>query len=326
MGPKMNDIERFLCLTSCDRGYDFLRKCAALGVRPTVLTLDQHRDAPWPREAVEDLATMPGGLNREQILNTVSWMMRGRRFDRVIALDEADLETAAQIREHLRIPGMGTTTAGCYRDRLAMRVIARAFGHPVREFCRVLNYDELRAFTSRVTAPWLLMPRTGNVERQMRRIDHAEQLWRTLDSLVDAQSRYLLEQHLPGEIFVAASIVSEREVRFQAIHQARSAQLEQGVPASMTSVGRETKEWKELAALNAAIAPSMGMVRGLTHAAYLRSSSDGRWYFLEIAAGVPGSGIVERVESETGINLCVEWARLEVSELRGETYGPPDVS
>ena len=92
---------------------------------------------------------MPSGLNREQILNTVSWMARGRSFDRIVALDEFDLETAAQIREHMRIPGMGTTTAGCYRDKLAMRVIARAFGYPGSG---VLPRVELRR-TARLYAP-----------------------------------------------------------------------------------------------------------------------------------------------------------------------------
>ena len=90
-------------------------------------------------------------------------MARGRRFDRIVALDEFDLETAAQIREHMRIPGMGITTAGCYRDKLAMRVSARESGFLVPEFCRVLNYDELREYMARVPAPWLLKPRCGGL-------------------------------------------------------------------------------------------------------------------------------------------------------------------
>ena len=85
------------------------------------------------------------GLTREQILNTVSWMARGRRFDRIVALDEFDLETAAQIREHMRIRGMGVTASAYYRDKLAMRIGAQDSGFLVPEFCRVLNYDELRA-------------------------------------------------------------------------------------------------------------------------------------------------------------------------------------
>jgi hypothetical protein len=121
-------IERFLCISSCETGHDFLRQCAEMGVKPTLLTLDKLRDADWPREAVEEVATMPSGLTLEQILNTVSWMSRGRRFDRVVALDESDQQMAAQIREHMRIPGMGVTTAAYYRDKLAMRVCARESG------------------------------------------------------------------------------------------------------------------------------------------------------------------------------------------------------
>ena len=128
--PMPDATERFLCIASYEKGQDFLRQCAEMGVKPTLLTLEKLRDADWPREALEELVTMPSGLNREQILNTVSWMARGRRFDRIVALDEFDLEKAAQIREHMRIPGMGTTTAGCYRDKLAMRVIARGAGLP----------------------------------------------------------------------------------------------------------------------------------------------------------------------------------------------------
>src|ERR1039458_2950859 len=95
--------ERFLCLASYEKGQDFLRQCTEMGVRPTLLTLDKIREGDWPREVLEELASMPAGLNRKQILNTVSWMARGRRFDRVVALDEFDLETAAQIREHMRV-------------------------------------------------------------------------------------------------------------------------------------------------------------------------------------------------------------------------------
>ena len=192
-------LERFLCIASYEKGHDFLRQCAEMGVKPTLLTLDKLRDADWPREALEDVVTMPSGLNREQILNTVSWMARGRRFDRVVALDEFDLETAAEIREHMRIPGMGITTAGYYRDKLAMRVSARESGFPVPEFCRVLNYDELRDYMDRVRPPWLLKPRSEASALGIRKIEKPEQLWRALDDLGDRQSHFLLEQFVPGD-------------------------------------------------------------------------------------------------------------------------------
>ncbi len=120
--------ERFLCIASYEKGFDFLRQCAEMGVKPTLLTVEKLRDAPWPREAVEDIVTMPPDLTVEQILNTVSYMARGRRFDRVVALDEFDLEHAAQVREHMRIRGMGVTASAYYRDKLAMRMGAQDSG------------------------------------------------------------------------------------------------------------------------------------------------------------------------------------------------------
>ena len=337
----MDAVERFLCLSSCPTGYDFLRKCADMGIKVTVLTLDQHRDADWPRECLEEVATMPPGLNREQILNTVSWMARSKRFDRVVALHVHDLETAAQIREHMRVPGMGATTAGCYRDLLAQRVIARAFGYPVPEFCRVLNYDQLRDFMARVPGPWVLRGRSDESFGSSPSIHDPEHLWRMLEQLGDAQSLYILEQIVSGDVFHVASIVSESEVKFSAVLQGGTLPLRafrDGDVISMTTVDRDSREAKELTAMNRALAPSLGMVRGVTQAEFLRTPA-GNFYFLGIAAGVGGAPVDESQFSgnpfgdtpfidqlayaSTGVNLWSEWAALEVGNLRHVNYPIP---
>jgi biotin carboxylase len=321
------EVERFLCIASYVKGHDFLRQCAEMGVKPTVLTLDKLRDADWPREAVEEVATMPAGLGREQILNTVSWMARGRLYQRIIALDEFDLEIAAQVREHLRIPGMGVTTAACYRDKLAMRMGAREFGFLVPEFCRVLNYDELRAYMERVPPPWLLKPRSEASSLGIRKIEEPEQLWRALDELGDRQSYFLLEQFIPGDIFHVDSIVNLREVKFSVVHQYGRPPMQvmhEGGVFTTRTVERASQDWAELTALNASLAPALGMLRGVTHAEYIRAHEDGRYYFLEIAARVGGAFISDLVEVSTGVNLWREWARLEIANLRGQTYVPPD--
>jgi biotin carboxylase len=316
-------VERFLCLASYEKGHDFLRQCAEMGVKPTLLTLDKLRDAAWPYEALEDLVTMPSGLTREQVLNTVSWKARSRRFDRIVALDEFDLQTAAEIREHMRIPGMGITTAANYRDKLAMRTSARDSGFLVPEFCRVLNYDELREYMDSVPAPWLLKPRSEASSLGIRKIEAPEQLWRALDELGDRQSHFLMEQFVPGDIFHVDSIVSERKVVFSVVHRYGRPPMQimhEGGVFTTRTVDRNTPDCQELTALNAALAPSLGMARGVTHAEYIRAHADGRFYFLEIAARVGGAFIADLVEVSTGVNLWREWARLEVANLRGESY------
>lgn len=318
--------ERILCLASFEKGHDFLRQCAEMNVRPTLLTLEALRDAAWPREALEDLATMSPGLTREQIRNTVCWMARGRRFDRIVALDEFDLETAAHLREHMRIPGMGITTAAYYRDKLAMRMSARESGFLVPEFCRVLNYDEMRGYMERVPGPWLLKPRSEASAVGIRRIDEPEQLWRALDELGDKQSHYLLEKFVPGDIFHVDSIVSNCDVIFSVVHQYGRPPMQvmhEGGVFTTRTVDRGSRDWLELTALNGGLAPSFGMVRGVTHAEFIRGQ-DGQFYFLEIAARVGGAFIADLVEVSTGVNLWREWARLEVFHLRGQSYVPPE--
>jgi hypothetical protein len=320
-------IERILCIASEEKGQEFLRQCAEMGVRPNLLTLERLRDGDWPRDVLEDLTTMPSGLNREQIINTVSWMARSKNYDRVVALDEYDLETAAGLREHMRIPGMGTTTAGCYRDKLAMRVIARAFGYPVPEFCRVLNYDELRDYLQRVRPPWLLRPRSEASAVGIRRIDNQQQLWQVLEDLGDLQSHHILEEFVAGELFHVDSIVSEREVKFSVVHQYGRPPLNLmhgGGIFSTQTVDRASADWKELTAMNRDIAPMLGMVRGLTHAEFVRSHADGRYYFLEVAANISNSLIPDVVKAASGIDLMREWARLEVADLRGQPYAVPE--
>ena len=318
--------ERFLCIASYEKGHDFLRQCAEMGVKSTVLTLDKLRDAPWPREALEELVTMPAGLSREQILNTVSWMARGRRYDRIVALDEFDLETGAQIREHMRIRGMGITASAYYRDKLAMRIGAQESGFLVPEFCRVLNYDELRAYMDHVPGPWLLKPRSEASALGIRKIDEPDQLWRALDDLGARQSYFLLEQFVPGDIFHVDSVVSEGKVVFSVAHQYGRPPMQvmhEGGVFTTRTVDRAGSDWAELTALNAKLAPSLGMVRGVTHAEYIKAHADGRFYFLEIAARVGGAFISDLVAASTGVNLWREWARLEVTNLRGEAYELP---
>jgi len=319
--------ERILCISTYEKGQDFIRQCSEMGVRPTLLTVEKLRDADWPRDVLEDIVLMPENMTREQILNTVNWMARGRRFDAVAAMDEFDQETAAAIREHWRAPGMGLTTTAFYRDKLAMRVGARAAGFLVPEFCRVLNYDELRGYMDHVPAPWLLKPRSEASALGIRKIHEPDQLWRQLDELADRQSHFLLERFVPGDIFHVDSVISRGQVMFSCVHQYGRPPMQvmhEGGVFTTRTVDRDSSDWKQLTELNAALAPALGMVRGVTHAEYIRAHADGRLYFLEIAARVGGAFIADLVQAATGVNLWREWARIEVCAMRGLPYELPE--
>ena len=320
--------QRILCISSYEKGQAFLRKAAALGMRVALLTVDELRDADWPRDILDELITMPTGLTLQQLTNTVTYLARSRRFDLVVALDEFDMENAAFLREHMRLPGMGRTTTANYRDKLAMRHVASQAGALVPDFVGILNYDALREYMARVPAPWVLKPRADASAIGIRKIHDSEQLWRTLDELGDRGSTYLLERFVPGNIFHVDSVISERKVVFRSVSQYGKPPMQtmhEGGVFTTRILDRTSPDAIALRELNEWLMPALGIVRGVTHAEYIRAHEDGRYYFLEAAARVGGAFIADVVEAATNVNPWAEWARIEICALRGETYALPEL-
>src|SRR6202795_1227560 len=208
----------FLCITTYEKGQQFMRECKRQGCRVILLTAEKLRNADWPRESLDDTFYLPEEIPLMDIVQSVTHLARTHKIDRIVALDEYDMETAATLREHLRIPGMGLTTMRYFRDKLAMRGRAKEAGIRVPEFIQVLNYDALKEFMSRVKPPWLLKPRSQASGIGMKKIQDAAGLRPLLDQLGDQQSFYLLEQFVPGDVFHVDSIVSERKVVFAEAH------------------------------------------------------------------------------------------------------------
>ena len=304
-----------LCISSYEKGQEFLRSTKNAGCRVLFLTLEKLRHADWPSEAIDEMFYMPEDLPTADIIRAVSFMARTHPIDRIVALDEFDMENVAVLREHLRIPGMGLTTMRYFRDKLAMRGRAQESGILVPEFVHVLNYDDLKSFMARVKPPWLLKPRSQASGIGMKKIHDPAELWPLLDQLGDQQSFFLLEQFVPGDVFHVDSIVSERKVVFAEAHMYGKPPLDvshQGGIFTTRTLSRISSESKALLKMNRALIEALGLVRGVTHAEFLRANNDGQIYFIEIAARVGGAYISDVIEAATGVNLWREWARIEV--------------
>ncbi|MFZ0036895.1 MAG: hypothetical protein WAK91_05715 [Candidatus Acidiferrales bacterium] len=315
-----------LCLTSYEKGQEFMRACKEQGARVLLVTVEKLRDADWPRDSLEEVFLTPGEIPLENLIYSVSYIARTRPIDRIVALDEFDMENAAALREHLRVPGMGLTTVRYFRDKLAMRSRANDAGILVPEFVHVLNYDAIRDYLARVKPPWLLKPRSQASGIGMKKIEKAEDLWPWLDQLGDQQSFYLLEHFVPGEVFHVDSIVSERKVVFAEAHAYGKPPFEtahHGGVFTTRTLPRSSVDSKALLKINKELIEALGLVRGVTHAEYLRAHGDGRFYFIEIAARVGGAYIADVVEAATGVSLWREWANIEIGGGK-EPYTLPE--
>lgn len=308
-----------LCLASYEKGAEFMRECKRQGCRVLLLTIEKLSGADWPRDSIDDIFYMPSISNRDDIIKGVSYLARHQKIDRIVPLDDFDVETAAVLREHLRIPGMGDTTARHFRDKLAMRVKAKSEGILVPEFIHVLNYDALAEFMRRVEPPWVLKPRSEASAVGIKKVKRAEELWPLLDQLGDRQSFYVLEQFIPGDIFHIDSIVSEREVVFAVPHKYGHPPMNvahEGGIFTTRRVPEQSADAQALESLNRELLAALNLVRGVTHTEFIKGRDDGRFYFLETASRVGGANIADVVEASTGINLWAEWASIEIG--RGE--------
>ena len=138
--------ETILCLASSFKGAAFLQACKEAGLHVILATNDKSKDEAWPREHIDEFFHMPDLGRRPDILHAVAYLARTRHIDLIVALDDFDVETAAHLREHFRLPGMGDSLARNFRDKLAMRTTARNAGLLVPEFTGVFNHDDLKDF------------------------------------------------------------------------------------------------------------------------------------------------------------------------------------
>jgi ATP-grasp domain len=304
-----------LCITSYEKGQAFMRQAKAQGSTVYLLTVEKLRDADWPRDQLDEIFFMPSLFNEQDMIYAVSYLARNHPLDRIVALDDYDVEMGAKLREHLRIPGMGDTTTRYFRDKLAMRVRAQDRGVRVPEFVHVLNYDRIRDFMGRVPPPWVLKPRSEASSLGIKKINSADEFWPAIDTLGDRQSYYVLEQYVPGDVFHVDSIVSEKEVAFAEVHGYAKPPFDVmhggGIFVTRT-LPRESDDAQALQALNKQLLEALGFVRGVTHAEFIKGQEDSQFYFLECAARVGGANIAELVEASTGLNLWAEWARIEI--------------
>lgn len=315
----------FLCITTYEKGQEFMRECKRQGCRVILLTAEKLRNANWPRESLDETFYLPEEIAIPDIVKAVTHLAREQKVDRIVALDEFDMETAATLREHLRIPGMGLTTMRYFRDKLAMRMRALDRGIRVPDFVPVVNHQDIRYYLEHVAGPWVLKPRQEASAIGIKKIQSGDELWPLLEQLGDKQSNFLLEQFLPGDVYHVDSIVSENQILFANVSRYGKPPMNVAHGGVFTTfmVPRGGDEDSGLREVNRDLILALGLLRGVSHAEFIRAHADGHFYFLECAARVGGAYINEMVEAATGINLWREWARIEIAGADGSYQLPP---
>lgn len=315
----MTKKKSILCLASYEKGQDFLSECSEQGWEVHLVTGESLRHANWPWSALKGFYCVPDPDHEwhvPDLIKAVSYLARTTHFDKIVALDDFDVEKGGALREHLRIEGMGETTSRNFRDKLAMRGRAADAGIPVPPFVGAINHQALAEFMERVPPPYVLKPRLQANAIGIIKVEKREDLWNHLERLGDQQSFFLLEKFIKGDICHVDSVIRNYKPLFACASRYGTPPMEvfHGGRVFTTRTLNPTSELaKNLFDVNQMVMKGLGLRHGVSHTEFILTP-DNEIYFLETSARVGGAHISDMVFAATGVNLWREWAKLETTE------------
>ena len=321
-----------ICLATYFKGVDFIRECKSRGCNVVLVTKEKVLNEDWPRESLDDLIAVPNDAGPPLFIDLVAFLSKKMKVDRVIALEEFDVVTAALIREHFSLPGLKASGAKVFRDKLLMAVESQKAGINVPAFVPLVSPDDVNEFMERVPGPWVIKPRSDVSAIGIRKVEHPDEVWSVIEemnereNLRERSSYYVLAQFIPGEVYHVDSIVNGGKVIFSGVNKYGRPPLQVahlGGSYISRTVLRGSPDEKSLTDTNKKLVKALGLQKGATHAEFIKSEADGKFYFLEIAARIGGAYIADVLEAASGINLWREWARIEISDGTSRPIKPP---
>ena len=328
----MSQSRSIFCISFYFKGVDFLKATKAAGNTVYLLTKKSLEHKPWPREAIDEFFYMESEVNTPENLSNIAkglaYLIRTKKIDRIVALDDFDVEKAAFLREQFRIPGMGQTTARYFRDKLAMRIRAAEAGIRVPPFSALFNDEAVNHYLQTVPAPWVIKPRSEASATGIKKVHSAEEAWEVIHNIGDERHQFLIEQFKPGAVYHADALTVEGKVIFCRVSQYLNTPFEVAHGGGIFRshiVAFGGKDDKNLQKMNEEVMKAFGMQFSASHTEFIKADEDGQFYFLETSSRVGGAHLAEMVAFSSGINLWAEWAKSEDAMAKGLPYQLPPI-
>src|SRR4051812_10338472 len=198
----MTNPLNIICLATYFKGGDFIRECKRLGCHVTLITKEKMLSEDWPRDCLDDLIAVPNDAGPPLFIDLVAFLSQKQKPDRIIALEEFDVVTAALVREHFCLPGMNSSTAKAFRDKFRMAQTAKLAGLDVPDFVPLINPLEVGSFMERLPPPWIIKPRSDVSAIGIRRVEDANEVLKAMEEMNEREnlreraSYYLLAQFI----------------------------------------------------------------------------------------------------------------------------------
>jgi len=200
---------------------EFVRGLHSVGARVTGIG-ERPREAldPELRQWLFHYEQIGNVTSEAQLEKAVRWIQQKVRVDRLEAVVEAHVMTAARVRERCGIQGTSERTTFLCRDKPAMKDALRAAGVPCAQSIGSADAAEIRDFAARIGFPLVVKPRDAAGASGTVRIDSLEQLNAALVSFeVDRGHSVAVEEFIEGhEGFYDTISIGGRVVHYFVSH------------------------------------------------------------------------------------------------------------
>jgi hypothetical protein len=320
----------FLCIASFFKGEEFMRTLKREGCTVYLLTSQKLKDKPWPYESIDETFYVPqdenNGWNMKHVIAGLAHTMRSRKMDRIVALDDFDVEKGAELREHFRIAGMGQTTGRFFRDKLAMRQQAQEAGLRVPPFSSLFNDMDVTNYLNNHQPPFVIKPRGEASATGIKKVHSKDAAWQAIHALGERRHEYLIEQFKAGDVYHVDALTLEKKVIFARASQYLNTPMEvahEGGIFRTHTIELNSSDDIALRQFNEAVLKAFNLQYSASHTEFIKAKEDGEFYFLETASRVGGAHTADLVEAASNVNLWREWARLEVAMAQKKRYKLP---
>ncbi|MGH8912188.1 MAG: ATP-grasp domain-containing protein [Acidimicrobiia bacterium] len=234
-------------------------------------------------------------------------------IDRLEATVEAHVETAAQVRESLGIPGTSAETAYLCRDKPAMKEVLRNAGIPTPASTGVGSAEELRDFAAGVGYPLIVKPRSGAGASGTVRVDNDHELEEVIAAAGFEQGiSVAVEEYVEGHegfwdtISIAGDVAHEFISHYypNVLEAMRTRWIS---PQFITTNEVDTAPaYREVMALGRRVLPAPGIETSATHMEWFFGPKGLR--FSEIGCRPPGVGAWDLYAASNEFDIYKEWA------------------
>jgi phosphoribosylaminoimidazole carboxylase (NCAIR synthetase) len=261
--------------------------------------IDDGTDAQQIADATRALAAQLGGV------------------DRLVGMLEQLQVPLGEVRDTLRIPGMGAEVARNFRDKSRMKDVFTAHGVPCARHGVATSADQARGIAAQLGLPVVVKPPAGAGARSTFRIDTPGQLadWLSVDAPSD-QAPALLEELVQGDEHSFDSVSVDGRVVWHSISSYLPTPLEVlenpwiqwAVLLPRSIDGPEYDAIRDGAQRGLR---ALGMVTGFSHMEWFRLQG-GRIALSEVAARPPGAQFTSLLSYAHEMDMYAAWARLEI--------------